>query len=70
MKAEWEDVFKALDDMDVYHKKGGLHIDNDDVDNLSDELDDVADQYKELAKTPWQKAFDAQGKKAMSNKEA
>lgn len=52
MVQEWQDVFKTLDET-IYHNDKGLYIDNDHVDDLSDELDDVEHQYKKLAQSPW-----------------
>lgn len=52
MKQEWADVFNQLDDT-IYHNKNGIYIDNKEMDTLSDELDDVGDQYDQLKKTPW-----------------
>jgi len=45
-------------------------MDNDRVDDLSDELDDVADQYEHLKGSKWDKAYNAAWKKALSTKAA
>jgi hypothetical protein len=45
-------------------------MDNAHVDNLSDELDDVADQYEHLKGSKWDKAYKAAWKKALSTKAA
>ena len=68
MVQEWEDVFKTLDET-VYHNKKGLYIDNDHVDDLSDELDDVEDEYKKLAKSPWGSKLKKVYTDAFTNKE-
>ena len=52
MAQEWEDVFKTLD-QSVYHSDKGIHIRNEDVQAVSDELDDVEYEYKKLAKSKW-----------------
>lgn len=69
MRQEWEDVFRTLDEA-VYHNDQGFQIHNDDVQAVSDELDDVEHQYKELAKTPWQAKFEKAYGAAFTNKEA
>ena len=68
MVQEWEDVFKTLDET-IYHNDKGLYIDNDHIDDLSDELDDVEHQYKKLAKSPWGKKFEEVYTDAFTNKE-
>lgn len=52
MAQEWEDVFKTLD-QSVYHSDKGIVIRNEDVQHVSDELDDVEYEYKKLAQSPW-----------------
>jgi len=37
---------------------------------LSDELDDIADQYKQLEKTPWAQAYEQGFKAALNNHQA
>jgi len=66
---EWEDVFKSLDGA-VYHNDSGFHIDNAALQNLEDELDDVADQYEDLEKSHWAAEYDAAWKAATSNRQA
>merc|ERR1711935_497940 len=51
-------------------KDGSLHFDNKHVDNLSDELDDVADQYESLDGGKWDKAYTRAWKKALKTKQA
>jgi len=65
--AEWRDFGLALKKA-IVKTKDGIHIKNSEMDHISDELDDVADQYEELGKGPWGKAYDKAWKAAISNK--
>lgn len=66
---EWKDVGELLKKHLHRDKKtGALHLENKHLNALSDELDDVADQYKSLDGSKWEKAYDAAWKKALSNK--
>merc|ERR1711907_160326 len=67
--AEWTDVFKALDEH-TYHNDTGIHISNDAMPIIEDELDDVADQYEDLEGSKWDKAYEAGWKAATHNREA
>jgi len=49
--------------------KNGIHIDNKSIDNISDEADDVADQYDALDGSKWDKAYTDGWKAATHNKE-
>jgi len=66
---EWEDVFKSLDGA-VYHNDSGFHVDNSALQNLEDELDDVADQYEQLEGSKWDKAYHGAWDKAVNNRQA
>jgi len=57
LKKEWMDVGNVLK-AHLKRDKTGLHFDNKHMNNLSDELDDVADQYQALDNSKWDKAFD------------
>jgi hypothetical protein len=67
--AEWKD-FGELLKKSIKETKTGIHISNDAMDDLSDELDDVADQYKKLDGSKWDKAYKAGWEAATKNKEA
>jgi len=68
--AEWKDVGELLKKHVKHDKKTNtLHLDNKHMDNLSDELDDVADQYKSLDGSKWEKAYDAAWRKALHTKQ-
>merc|ERR1712178_305461 len=68
--AEWKDVGELLK-KHVHHDKktNTLHLENKHMDDLSDELDDVADQYKSLDGSKWEKAYDAAWRKAVHSKQ-
>lgn len=66
---EWTDVFEELDGA-VYHNKKGVHIDNDALEEATEEMEDVEAVYKKLEKTHWKKDFDTAFKNVFSNKEA
>lgn len=68
--AEWKDVGELLKKHVTHDKKTNtLHLDNKHMDDLSDELDDVADQYKSLDGSKWEKAYDAAWRKAVASKQ-
>jgi hypothetical protein len=69
MEREAKDIFEALDDA-VYHNKKGLHIDNDDLEDVDDEVSDFIDEVKKFKKSPWAKKYDLAMKKVFSNKQA
>merc|ERR1712227_698644 len=69
MKAEIEDVFRQLD-KSVYHNKQGMHIDNDDLQKVDDELTDVADEMKAFKKSKWNAAYNDKMQKVFNNKQA
>ena len=48
--SEWKDVGQVLKKNLKKTKDGYLHFPNSKIDDLSDELDDVADQNEELGK--------------------
>ena len=52
------------------HEKDGVHFANEHMDELSDELNDVAHQYEKLDGSKWDKAYEAGWKAALSTKEA
>ena len=68
--AEWKDVGEVLKKNLHRQKDGSLHFDNKHVDKLSDELDDVADQYEHLDGSKWDKAYTRAWKKALKTKQA
>jgi hypothetical protein len=49
---EWKDVGECLED-NVYHNDTGVHIGNDALNDLTDELSDVGNEYEKLSKTKW-----------------
>merc|ERR1712178_619217 len=68
--AEWKDVGELLKKHVTHDKKTNtLHLDNKHMDDLSDELDDVADQFKSLDGSKWEKAYDAAWRKAVHSKQ-
>ena len=69
LAAEWRDVGDVLEEH-VYHNKRGIHIDNDAMPEIEDELDDVADQYQKLEHSGWAKGYDYHFDKVFNNKEA
>lgn len=66
---EWKDVGRTLDGA-VYHNDKGFHIDNAKLQELEDELDDVADQYEQLEGSKWDKAYTKAWEKAVTNRQA
>lgn len=66
--AEWTDVFEAFDEV-VYHNDNGMHISNEDMPHLEDEINDVVHQYKELEGSEWDKAYEEGWKAALTSKE-
>ena len=69
MKAEIEDVFRQLD-KSVYHNSQGMHIDNEDLQKVDDELTDVADEMKRFKKSAWKAKYEQQMQKTFNNKQA
>lgn len=67
--AEWKDFGEELK-KSIVKTKRGIHIPNDKIKHLSDELDDVKDQYDDLEGGKWDKAYEAAWKKATTSKEA
>lgn len=67
--AEWRDFGRALKKA-IVKTKDGLHIKNSEIPHISDELDDVADQYEELGKGKggWKAKYDAAWKAALTTK--
>lgn len=67
--AEWKDVGRVIK-KNLKKDKDGLHFPNKAIDELSDELDDVADQYKQLGKGKggWNKKYDAAWRAALETK--
>jgi hypothetical protein len=65
---EWHDFGVALK-KSIKKTKNGIHIDNKAIANISDEADDVADQYDALDGSKWDKAYTAAWKAATSNKQ-
>jgi len=65
---EWKDVGEALED-NVYHNKKGIHITDEGLDEIADELEDVGETYEKLGKTRWAKAYHHAYKSAFHNKQ-
>ena len=64
---EWMDVGHVLDE-NLYHNKNGIHFPNEHMDELSDELSDVAHEYEKLDGSKWDKAYQAGWKAAFESK--
>lgn len=67
--AEWKDFGHALK-KHLKETENGVHIANAGMDEISDELDDVADQYKKLEGSKWDKAYTKGWEAATHSKEA
>jgi len=66
---EWTDVGHVLDE-NLYFNDEGVHFHNKHMDELSDELNDVAHEYEKLEGTKWDKAYEAGFKAAFKTKQA
>jgi len=66
--AEWKDVGECLED-NVYENETGYHVDNSALNELTDELEDVGNEYAKLSKTHWAKDYDEAWKAAFHNKQ-
>lgn len=64
---EWMDVGHVLDE-NLYHNDNGVHFPNEHMDELSDELSDVAHEYEKLDGSKWDKAYTAGWKAAFESK--
>lgn len=69
MVKEWTDVGKVLEE-NLMETENGIHFPNHKMDELSNEIDDVADTYEKFYKTHWAKAYDQGWKAALTNKES
>jgi len=49
---EWKEFGEALHDA-IQETKNGIYIDNEEMDEVEDEADDIADEYEELSHTHW-----------------
>lgn len=67
--AEWKDFGEALKE-NVVKTENGIHIHNSAMDELSDELNDVALQYQKLEGSEWDKAYHEAWAKATTTPEA
>lgn len=71
---EWKDIGHTLEEMEVFEMKHNghykLHIDNEHMDALADELQDVSDQYEALEGSKWDKAYTKAWEAATTNDEA
>ena len=57
--------------MEVFHNNvDKIHIDNEHLDNLSDELTDVGNKYDDLKGSHWETAYQKAWDAALTNKEA
>lgn len=66
---EWNDFGQALHESIVQTERG-IHIRNSQIPDISDELDDVADQYEKLEGSKWDKAYHAGWEAATTNEDA
>lgn len=66
---EWKDFGEALK-KHVKETEKGIHIDNENMDDIEDEFDDVMDQYKSLEGSEWDKAYKAGWEAATTSDEA
>ena len=69
MIKEWTDVGKVLEN-NLKETEQGVHFPNHKMDELSKEVDDVADTYETFFKSKWAKAYEAGWKAALENDEA
>jgi hypothetical protein len=69
MIKEWTDVGKVLEE-NLMETKQGVHFPNHKMDELSGEIDDVADTYETFFKSKWAKAYENGWKAAVHNQEA
>jgi multidrug efflux pump subunit AcrB len=69
MIKEWTDVGKVLEE-NLKETDNGVHFDNEKMDELSEEIDDVADTYETFFKSKWAKAYDKGWKAAFETQEA
>ena len=67
--SEWKDVGECLED-NVYENDTGYHMDNSALNELTDELEDVGNEYQKLSKTHWAKDYDKAYHAAFTNKQA
>lgn len=69
MIKEWTDVGKVLEE-NLKETDNGVHFDNEAMDELSEELDDVADTYETFGKSRWAKAYEKGWNAALKTPEA
>lgn len=67
LMAEWKDFGETLK-KHVKKTKNGIKVDNKAIDEISDEADDVAQQYKDLKGSKWDHAYHDAWKAAFENK--
>ena len=67
--AEWTDFGEALKEA-IKETEDGIHIENDHLDMIGDELDDVAHEYKKLEKSAWAAAYKKGWEDALHTEEA
>ena len=68
---EWTDVGKVLEqNLEPDQKDGRIRFPNDKIDELSDELDDVADTYVKVGKSRWAKKYEKGWEAAFKTEEA
>jgi len=72
MAAAWGSVFKKLDQMEkeTFTNDDELYIDNKHLDQLTDRVEDLEDQYESLEKSKWGKIYKKAYEKAFTNDEA
>jgi len=66
---EWTDFGEALK-KHVKKTDKGIHIENENMDDIEDEFDDVMDQYKSLEGSKWDKAYHKGWEAATTSEEA
>lgn len=66
---EWSDVGHAVED-NLQKTHNGIHLPNSAFNEISDELDDVADHYEYLGTTHWKKDYEQAYGELFQNEEA
>jgi hypothetical protein len=72
MAAAWGSVFKKLDQIEgeTFTNDEELYINNKHLDQLTDRVEDLGDQYESLEKSKWGKVYKKAYEKAFTNEEA
>jgi len=69
MVKEWTDVGRVLE-QNLQETEQGVHFPNHKMDELSNEVDDVADTYEKFFKSKWAKAYEQGWHAALHNQQA